>query len=107
MELVSCHPYGVYNFEVAPRILENLCTRAEIDELSNCVFCQCTNILHFSATVPLLHLNTLCTLFSPYVLLTNKILDTVQALWLKKTHCFLGLVLLPASGGMRKGENPL
>jgi hypothetical protein len=26
MELVSCHPSGDYNFEVAPRFLENLCT---------------------------------------------------------------------------------
>ena len=25
MELVSCQPSGTYNFEVAPRLLENFC----------------------------------------------------------------------------------
>jgi hypothetical protein len=101
-ELVSCHPYGAYNFEMALRILENLCTPALTDELSKCVY----NFPHFSATVLLLHLKILCTLFLPHLLLTNKILDTVQALRLKK-HTFWGLDLPPSSGGMRKGENPL
>jgi hypothetical protein len=26
MELASCHPFGAWNFEVAPRFLTNLCT---------------------------------------------------------------------------------
>jgi hypothetical protein len=30
MELASCHPFGAQNFEVAPRVLENLCPHTHL-----------------------------------------------------------------------------
>jgi hypothetical protein len=42
MELVFCHPSGVYNFEVASRFLENLCTLGELMGAINLYF----SVLH-------------------------------------------------------------
>jgi len=51
MELALCYPFGAQNFEVASRLLENLCTPHMTDEKYRGHSHKCT-FFYFGATAP-------------------------------------------------------